>query len=202
MEKRIKSFITDFICVAIIFVVFWFAKSGAIYNQITTLKNENSNLKQQLAELQKKYSTDVLNNIKSTKPITNSTQANVTVSNTSNSAEQSYSKSQALEVSVRDLLSSSDKYINKEVKIGPLKVLSNKLDRTSFNTYVSTGSGITDFDKDTSIEVLYKNVPNFDLCKNLSSTNEPIIYVSGIYKIYSNNNNQGYIQANNVWISK
>lgn len=204
MEKRIKSFIIDIICTVIVLGVFWLIKGSSIYNQITTLKNENNNLRKQVVELQRKSSIDTTINGQDTKSTANLSQSKVNISNTNNSdnpAKKEYDNLQVVSVSVRDLLSDPDKYIGKEIKLGPLKVMSNTLDRNSFDTNVSTGSGFTDYDRDADIEVFYSKTSNFEACKNLSSDNRPIIYVSGVYTLYVNSN-KGYIQSNNVWITK
>lgn len=119
-----------------------------------------------------------------------------------NEAKQEFVKSEFTEVSVRDLKSNPLQYHNKKIKVGPLKVIFHQLEKASFTTYVSTGDKSSDWDTDTQLEVFYDKATNLEECKNLQSNKRPIIYASGTFKLYIDNDNKGYLQANNVWIEK
>lgn len=186
--KNIKSFFINLICIGIIFLIFWVIKGGSIYERITALQNENNSLKQQIAELQKNVQSGEV------------AQVSVNSTNLQVAAKQAFDKSEYLEVPVRDLLADSSEYIGKKVKIGPLKVQANHLDTKVLDNFVSTGPKAVDADTDTYINVYYGNVKNFEECKNLSSK-FPIIYVSGTCRAYVNDNNNGYIQADEVWVA-
>ncbi len=111
-------------------------------------------------------------------------------------------KNKPFEINLRDLQAEPLKYVGKRVKVGPLKVLYNRVGRASFRTFSSTGSGLDDYDVDVSIEIFYNKTDNPYVWRHLSSDGNPVVYVIGIFKVYSNDWSKGYIQAEKIWLGR
>ncbi len=109
-------------------------------------------------------------------------------------------KNKPLEVAIRDLVAEPRKYHKKRVKLDSLKIFGNNIERGSFDTRLSTGSGFTDYDGDVSIEVFYSDVEDASsVWRNLSSDRRPTISsVIGIFNLYSNSYSEGYIRAQKI----
>jgi len=105
-----------------------------------------------------------------------------------------------LEISPRDLKAEPMKYYDKRVSVGPLVVRGNNLERNSFYTYLYLGPNRYNYDTDVDFEVFYDNTPDLSACRNVSASEDKIIYVVGIYKLYNNDWSRGYIQAQKISI--
>ncbi|MBP3887590.1 MAG: hypothetical protein J6F30_08055, partial [Cellulosilyticum sp.] len=85
-------------------------------------------------------------------------------------------------------------YIEKDVTIGPVKVLHNYVSENKFSVRTSFSEEKFDYDNDAVISVFYDLVNNKEKWINLNSDDYPIIYLKGKVKRYSNNS-QVYISA-------
>lgn len=103
-----------------------------------------------------------------------------------------------IELNLRDLQAEPQKYLEKRVKVGPLKVVGNEISRASFRTHPSTGSGRSDYDVDVSIEVFYDKTENPREWRYLSSDKRHVIYVIGMPIFYKSSQSNAYISANKI----
>ena len=99
--------------------------------------------------------------------------------------------------SLRDIYAEKNRYIEEEIICGPLKVLSNDIERGVFGVSPSLGDGFINYDEDIYIEVYYKEMPNEKQWRNMQSQNRPVIYVRGIVSMYSSSDNI-YIFASDI----
>lgn len=104
-------------------------------------------------------------------------------------------------IPLRDLISDPDDiYLEqKEIVIGPLRIMENDIKRKCFWVYLATGVGFADYDSDASIEIYYGDLANKTEFTNLESDKRPVIFAKGMLNMYGNSSDY-FFTANDISI--
>lgn len=99
-------------------------------------------------------------------------------------------------VSLKTLLANAADYNGKYVVItDDLRVLHNDLENRIYSTRLSTGPLFVNYDSSFSLNIYYSYLDDANEWAELSTKDCPAIRAEGIFRIYENKQNTGYLEA-------
>ncbi len=99
--------------------------------------------------------------------------------------------------SLRDIYAEKNQYIEKEVILGPVKIMDNDVEYGLLRVNPSLGKEFLEYDRDVYIKIYYKHMGDEKKWRNTYADERPIIYVKGIVRMYSDSDSI-YIHANEI----
>jgi len=106
-----------------------------------------------------------------------------------------------LDIDIRDLVADANKHHSRKVRVGPLCILLNNLERQSYWAYEVTGVTYEWFNtSDVGIEVFYRDLPDAPSWRRYDGEYDEAIVVEGAFRLYKDNENKGAIYAESIEI--
>ena len=102
-------------------------------------------------------------------------------------------------ISLQELLLEAEKYNGEFVKLSSkLRPSINNVDRKSFSTVLATGSKSWENDNSFRVEVFYGELDDWKDFGTMTLERDSMVRVEGIFYIYANETNRGYLEARKI----
>lgn len=102
-------------------------------------------------------------------------------------------------ISLQELLLEAEKYNGEFVKLSSkLRPSINNVDRKSFSTVLATGSKSWENNNSFRVEVFYGELDDWKDFGTMTLERDSMVRVEGIFYIYANETNRGYLEARKI----